>query len=273
MRSLPLLAAISCLLFSCQKSYNWKDYAPVQSFGGYTSSSEIAPSNLVAHFSFENSLVDSVSGTAADNFGTSFTPGIKGTAMQGALNSYALFTPTSGINGLQSMTVSYWVNTPMNPNGIMDPVCFVNSGQFWSNLDMFFDGQTDNSAVFKVHMYGNGGASEEWLPNWNLSNPWNTWLNIAVTYDQASSTFALYVNGVQAESATSPGFGPLNFQNFPKIVLGTVQFQTDPSLTTATGSQPWGSYLLGALDEVRIYNTALGASDLRALYQLENLGR
>lgn len=264
---------IGTSLNSCQKKFDPKSYAPAQTFNGYTSSNEVAKSSLIAYWGFEGTLTDSTSGTSATNFGTSFTTGIKGQALQGGLNNYALFTPTPAIKALQSMTLAYWVSTPQNTNGIMDPVCFANSTQFWSNVDMFFDGQTPSSAVFKIHVFGNGGASEAWMTNWTLNNPWGNWMHIVLTYDESSSKFIFYVNGVQFGSSVQPNFGPLNFSNFPAIVFGTVQFQTSPSLTSATTSQGWASYLTGALDQVRIYNKALGADDVKALYQLENLGK
>jgi hypothetical protein len=57
------------------------------------------------------------------------------------------------------------------------------------------------------------------------------------------------------------------------MIFGTVQFQTVPSQTSATGSQPWASYLTGQLDEVRIYNKALTDAEVNALVKLEGRGK
>lgn len=271
--ALAFMAVFSLLIISCQKKFDPKSYAPAQTFGGYSASNEIAPSNLVTHFSFENSLTDSVSNTSAAGTGTSYNTGIKGKALQIGLNNYALFTPTAGIKSLQSMTLTYWVNTGINTAGIQEPICFANSSQFWSNLDMFFDGQTTATSVFKIHAFGNSGNSEAWLTNWSLASPWDTWIHIALTYDMATSTFVFYANGTLIGSSVQSGFGAPNFANVPSIVFGTIQFQTNPSLTSGATSQSWASYLLGELDEVRIYDKALDASDVKALYQLENLGK
>ena len=48
---------------SCQKSFDPASYAPAQTFGGYAASREIAASNLVGYWGFENTLTDSVSNT------------------------------------------------------------------------------------------------------------------------------------------------------------------------------------------------------------------
>ena len=57
------------------------------------------------------------------------------------------------------------------------------------------------------------------------------------------------------------------------MVFGTVQFQTKPSLTSASAGEPWASYLTGLLDEVRIYNVALKDAEVDALVKLEARGK
>ena len=59
--------AFSLFMLSCQKKFDPASYAPAESFGGFASSDAIEPSSLVAHFAFENTLIDSVSKTSATN--------------------------------------------------------------------------------------------------------------------------------------------------------------------------------------------------------------
>ena len=263
--------AFSFFVISCQKKFDPASYKPAESFGGYATSNQVEASNLVAHFSFENNLIDSISNTAATNTGTTFTTGIKGQGLQIGLNNYAVFNPTSAIAGCQSISLSFWVNTQEDTLGIQPFVSFVDSNQFWGNLDMFFDSQTPDSATVHVHTYTNSG-SDVFLQTWRLGNIWGSWKHYVLTYDATTNNFILYVNGTQFGSIPQPGFGALNFKNFTAIVIGTMQFQTAPSLTDATTSQGWCSYVLGEMDELRIYNKALTASDVSALYNLENLG-
>ena len=74
--------------------------------------------------------------------------------------------------------------------------------------------------------------------------PVNTWSHVAVTYN--GTTFTLYRNGaVVATSATS----------------GMIQ-------TTATplrigGNVPYGEYFQGRIDDVRVYNRALSATEIQ----------
>ncbi|MDO6433532.1 LamG domain-containing protein [Flavitalea sp. BT771] len=267
-----LLAAFTLAMVSCQKKFDPKSYAPKETFGGYATSNEVAASDLVAHFAFEGNLVDSVSNTAATNHGTSNGTGIKGQGLLVGLNNYTLFTPTDAIKNLQSFTISFWVNTPINTTGIQEPVCFVNPAKFWSNMDIYFDGQSDATSKLKMHLF-NTAEQDGWFDQWSIANPWDKWLHITFTYDLASEKVAFYVNGALVGSATKTGFGTPNFANVPVIVFGTVQFMTDPNLTTGADPQSWASFLLGVMDELRIYKKALSADDVKALYNLENLGK
>ncbi|MGF7232523.1 LamG-like jellyroll fold domain-containing protein [Arachidicoccus sp.] len=267
-----LIISACLFLSSCQKSFDSNSYKPARTFGGYASSNAVASGNLIDHFSFEGSLMDSVSNTAATGYGTGYSVGIKGQGLSVGLNNYALFVPTAKIKQLSSMTIAFWINTAINTVGIQTPISFVNQNQFWGNLDMFFDGQAATTSVFKIHAFGDGGNKEAWLTSWHIASPWDTWLYISLTYDNASSTFTFYVNGARVGSSVQAGFGAPNFANCPDIVLGTIQFQTSPSLTSATTAQGWASNVLGTIDEVRIYDKALAGSDIKALYQLEGLG-
>lgn len=267
-----LIIATGISLSSCYKKFDPESYAPPLSIGGYTSSKEIAPTSLVGYWAFDGSLVDSISNTSGANNGTSFTGGIKGQALQGADKGYVLVDPGTSVKSLQSFTITNWVNSPQNTNGIVGLIDIANANSFWGNMTIFFEnGGSASTGKLKIHVNNNG--TDAWLGNYDLTNPWNTWMNIAVSYDAASSTFKVFINGSKIATQTVSNYGALTFQNATKMVFGTVQFQTKPSLTSATESQDWASYLTGALDEVRIYNKALEESDINALVKLEGRGK
>lgn len=269
---LVVFAISSFTISSCYKKYDANSFAPALNIGGYTSARDIAASSLVGYWAFNGSLVDSVSNTTGTNAGATFTNGIKGQALQTTGNSYVTFNTTTAIQNLKSFTVSSWVYAPQNTTGIAGILDIANTNSFWGNLLIYFEnGGTATSANLKIHVNNNG--ADAWLGNYVIQNPWNTWINIAVTYDAASSTFNVFVNGSKIATKTIANFGNLVFQNATKMVFGTVQFQTTPSLTSATGSQPWASYLNGQLDEVRIYNKALSETDLGSLIKLEGRGK
>lgn len=272
LRLLTLLLICGGLFSSCYKKFDPKSYAPELSIGGYTSSAEIAPGNLIAYWAFNGSYVDSVSGNNGENTGTTFTGGVKGQAMKGAENAYVLFDPTNAILSAQSFTITYWVNSPQNTDGIVGLVNLSNKSNFWGNIDMFFEnGSSADKAILKMHVFSNG--MDAWLGNYEVNNIWNVWTSVALSYDATTSTFKVFVNGSKIATQTVENYGPIQFQNSGKMVFGTVQFQTDPSLTTGSGHQDWASYLTGALDEVRMYNVALSEEDINSLVKLEGRGK
>lgn len=267
-----LLLAASITLTSCFKKFDPDSYAPPLNIGGYTSSSEIAPANLVGHWAFNGSYVDSVSGTAGENTGTSFAAGIKGQAMQGALNSYVTATPSTAVSTMSSFTITYWVNSPPPSTGIIGMVNLAKTNGFWGNINTFFEnGSSNTNGILKANIHN--GTSDAWVEKSGIQNMFGVWTNLALSYNAATSTLKLYKDGALLASSNPAGFGALNFQNVGKLVFGCVHFMTNPSQTSGSGSQPWASYLTGQLDEVRIYNVALSDSDLNSLVKLEGRGK
>lgn len=270
-QTLLFLFILVSICTSCYKKFDPLSYAPPFTISGYSGASQIGASNLVGYWAFEGSYIDSVSNHLATGVGTSFVAGFKGQSLKGANNGYVIDDIQNTVKNLTSFTVCYWINTPQNTNGIVGTVNISRSDDFWGNLDMFYEnGSSATSTVFKAHI--NNNTNGQWAVT-TLSNPWNTWMHIALTYDQGSNTIRLYRNGAQIATNTIAGYGPIQFKNATKIVFGTVQFQTTPSLGTAGGKQDWASYLTGMMDEVRIYNKALTATELVALSILEGKGK
>ncbi|MBS1529861.1 MAG: LamG domain-containing protein [Bacteroidetes bacterium] len=277
---LLITTTISLALSSCQKEFNPKSYQPPKpppSFSGYTNSKDIEPTHLVAYWPFSGDLKDSLSSTTGVNTGTSFAGGVEGKGLQGANNAYVVSDVPSAIQNLHSFTMSVWINMPQNTTGAIGILDIAHSQNFWGNLDLFFDnGSTATTGVLKVHMYNDAGSTsgvDGWEGGYSVSNPWGTWIQVAVTYDDTAGKITVYYNGAPVGNNTPASFTPLNWSAATKMVFGTLQFQTTPSLTAATGSQGWAGYLLGSMDQVRFYDEVLSSTQVSALYNLEKLGR
>lgn len=276
-------AAIIFTISSCQKGFDAKAYAPskpLPKIEGFSNSKDVAAGNLVAYWPFNNSLTDSVSSTTGVATGTSFTTGLIGKGLQGANNGYVVSDVPAAVKSLHDFTVSLWVKTPQNTNalGVFD----IDNDQaggpgFWGSLAIFFDnGGSATTGILKVHAFsitGSPSGKDAWEGGYTVDNPWNTWINIMVTYSDATSTVSVYYNGTVAGTNKVDGFAPLDWSQAKKMVFGTLQFQTTPSLTANTGAQPWAGYLTGSMDQVRIYNKALSTSEIRGLFGLEKAGR
>jgi hypothetical protein len=272
--------AISLALSSCQKEFNPKSYDPPKpppTFSGYSNSKDIESSHLVAYWPFNGDLKDSISGIAGASTGTSFAQGITGQALKGAENAYVISQVPNAIKALHSFTMSVWYNNPENTNGLINPVDIVDSTYFWGAMDFFIENPpADTSANIKLHMYntavGSNGA-DLWVGDFHISQPFNSWCQMVFSYNDNTGTAIIYFNGSQVGTVTSASFAPLNWSNAGKMVFGTVQFETAPSLTNATGSQPWADYITGSMEHVRFYNEVLSSTQVSALYNLEKLGR
>jgi hypothetical protein len=109
------------------------------------------------------------------------------------------------------------------------------------------------------------GKGEEWSET-KIPNMLNKWTYIAITYDAGTSKLNLYVDGVVSPGISNKtlgggNYGKVKFNNFNGMVLGTYQFQTDPSLTNH-GPENWARSFNGALDQFRLYNRALTAAEV-----------
>jgi hypothetical protein len=78
----------------------------------------------------------------------------------------------------------------------------------------------------------------------------NTWTHLAVTYDGAA--VRLYRNGVLKSSAAVTGG--------PTVTAGTLQL----------GASQYGERFKGKIDEARVYNRALSAAEVTALFNATN---
>lgn len=109
------------------------------------------------------------------------------------------------------------------------------------------------------------------------------WLHLVFQYDNVTSTFSVYLNGAlitgplatswgprfaDAKPATGvqPPFGNMVFNKADNLVIGgwlTKILQVPPATDT------WMGWFNGTLDELRIYDRALTATEVKALYDAE----
>ncbi|MFL5789451.1 MAG: LamG domain-containing protein [Flavisolibacter sp.] len=251
-----------------------------------------AYSDLKSFWDFENNLTDKGENklTPTSN-NVSFVTGINGQAVNIGTDGYILFTatgdtvkyangykglPADTLKNLGSYTLSFWMNGvgPVK-NGAEGLFSISNKNEFWGNLDLFLendDNPADQSeAYLKVHMFNNSvssGNGEEWNEV-KIPGGLNKWTHIAVTYNASNSQFSIYADGqptaVHNKVLGGGSYGKLTFKDFNGMVIGTYQFQTNPSLTNH-GPESWARSFIGSLDQFRIYNRALSDSEINDLF-------
>lgn len=163
-------------------------------------------------------------------------------------NNYLSLTP-SFVGTLTSFTVSSWVYVP-SLNG-------ANSAQYGIYYDLnggigiYPAGRIYGNGKIELAAKMSGGTSVLDTPVNKISA--GVWTQIVETFNASTNIASIYANGSVVGTSTFAG-----------TLVGTagavVQFGHDSSASV---------YLLGQLDDVRIYNRALSAAEVMALYTAE----
>jgi hypothetical protein len=269
---------LTTTILSCSDKDGINDYAPIKPIGGYNSSSEIEPGSLVAKWSFDGNVNDSVSNLAGTATGTSFTTGRKGQALKGSSTGQVVYpTPGAAITGLQSFTVAMWINTQKHDVGAQSVFMLPRTSDSWGNMFLMIEGNNtpSDSMLVKFHF---AGQWAELTGDNRLPSMYNGWKHLAFSYDAGTSKFNAYLNGVKRtlpasitdrKNGTNP-LGAITFTDVSKLIIGGFQQHLGAPWGTPDG---WMLNYTGMLDEFRIYNKALVDSDVNALFKLEALGR
>jgi hypothetical protein len=292
---------------------------PYEAVGGYSTSDEIAPTNLVTKISFENIMTDSKNNISSFvNTNVYFASGIKGNAYSGSSSQerYSIANATSKITSLNNFTISLWINTantvadggsPGQGKGAQGIFSIVRPTEFWGGINLFLenpDGAFPNRIRLKLGVE-NGRSGIAWRGQsaiMNLDNSLNKWTHVVFVYNASLSTISAYVNGVLSTNLSGFAYAPTegvagvapwfadnpgaltNPNNAPKygnfemvgtngkVVFGTHQFETTPSLNNGS-QQDWATSYSGLMDEFRIYDAALALNEVKALYLLERDNR
>ncbi len=285
-------------LGSCSKSST-----PLPPIGGYNTANDVAATNLLAHWSFDNTNNEVISGTAPTTVtGNSFTTGQVGQALK--LSSGYLLYPTitalSTPNAFPSVTVSLWVQISNTGSGTKQTNLFGitqalatqtawNSGplnvyvetadhkatsdtlQVHSNFTTYSTGSVQGGD--NVNAYGVAGTDFQWVTSGGK------WMHYVMEYDGTGSNIDLYVNGVKVSNnnfshrgpVAPGGLGPIVITPPTAVIIGGW-----PIITTGFTHSPDDNFeglMTGNLDEIRVYSKALTTTEIGALYSFGQAGR
>ena len=244
------------------------------------------------------------------SFGTGMLSGTQ--AFQGSSTGYAVITnPGTSLPAMQSFTVSVWINSAQIASGGSEESFFqlVDSTQWQSNIHLGVIPATSSDTLtlgLKLQNWP-GGAAISWQTyylNAYLDTAVSKWTHVVVTYSGASSIVNVYENGtvipINGPYTTYPGYtglelfqadpgtpaaggtpnsnpngatpwGNLAFKYATGVVFGAWSVNTVPPLSD-NGAETWAGNYLGEMEHLRVYNTALSASDVKSLYILEKAG-
>jgi hypothetical protein len=204
---------------------------------------------LVGYWSFdEGSGTKAGDASGQGNTGTltnmearDWVDGARGKALSfDGVDDYVDVPHDADFNGTSGISISFWVNYSSSSATLTGPLqkgAYTSSG--W---DIVFHRTNRN-----VNLRFAGSVNDHVSSNNMLAL--DTWQHVVITFDPQADAVKFYFNGVYDKTVTDTG----------SIVGNTT------ALSFGSGVY---AKLLGSLDEVRIYNRALGASEITSLYQL-----
>lgn len=275
---IAMMIMMSSMLTSCNKDGDPDD--------GKIDPGTIATTNLVAYFPFDGNGTEEIANlTPTLQPNVTYVAGRRGQAYQGANMAHLLYTlpATSKLKTLTSFSVAMWIKSPLVTG---DPeITLFEIGKsddfFWGNLKLGLLrlNATADSLNFKAFFLKNGAVwSGQHISYSDPLFPINMWMHMVFQYDQTTSKFMIYKDGVKIvtnegvenrwaagdDVVPRPPLGPLAFANADKINIGAWRPKTEGTATDA-----WMGWFLGNMDELRVYDKALTAAEVKALYDAE----
>jgi hypothetical protein len=241
--------AQSAYTFTAQLRDYDANSTPVTKVFTITINGSTPPSDIVANYFFNETSGTTAADSsgngknAALSGGATWVAGHAGNALSlNGSNAYGSL-PTGIVSALNDFTVATWVKVDASTNWtrIFDFGTGTSTSMFLTPKA----GSSGGGLRFAITTSGSGGEQQLNAP----ALATGVWKHVAVTL--SGTTGRLYVDGVQVASNTSMTLKPSSLGNTNLNYLGKSQY-SDP-------------YLQGALDDFRIYNRALSASEIAAL--------
>ena len=273
-RNITAAAASVLLLASCQKMER-------PALGDYPKDANAPGGPLAFYVAFDgtstNKLMNAVDSIRA-NFATdnplATIDGARGKGVQGANLKYITYAkPNDWAMNAKSFTISFWYKgngqTKNNKggNGPEYIMSFPSSNGHWSGSSMLVFLEGNNTACAVKTMFVDKTGGDGWM-TWEGGESIaglmdNTWKHMALVYNATNSSMTLYVNGVA--NAKVKNWGTHGNANFDEGSIKELRIGSGPA--SNVDSDDWlACSWKGGLDQIRMYTTALTASEVNALY-------
>jgi len=206
---------------------------------------------------------------------TMAVPGVRGTAYQGSSSTFLHYYNANDFGAATSFTISFWLNATIaekNNSNACGVMALASTSNFWSEFAVYADnttkGSSDSMDLKFAFSADNSGGNTNWaFAGYTGNNRWpamydGNWHHVAFTYDAAAKTGTLYRDGIQFDQKTGQSIA---FDGkASQFVVGG--FQEAASVVDTYAHNSWMAGFAGAIDQVRLYNAALSATDVAALY-------
>jgi hypothetical protein len=267
-----LLTAFLALGYITVASCSDDDDPALPPIGGYNSSDEVAATNNVAKWSFDNTLTESKSNLTGTSTNTAFTTGAKGQAYEGSSTQarYAIYNVSPSVQSMSSMSLSFWIKAPRNENnpdptpvqgkGVQGIFSLTDQNSFWGGINLFVENNerngVQNTDTLKLKLLlENKRAGVVWgtqAPEFLVPGSVDQWVHVVFSYDATNGRIVVYKNGAKGGTGSLTGpYGPFNGEN--------VLYANDPG--AATGN-PNAAPIYGALQFAPAQKMVIGALQL-----------
>jgi Concanavalin A-like lectin/glucanases superfamily/Abnormal spindle-like microcephaly-assoc'd, ASPM-SPD-2-Hydin len=220
-----------------------------------------APSGITAWWPGDGNADDIIGGNNGTLVGgVTFAPGEVGEAFSfDGTSGYVNVPSSSALQPQSAISVAAWVNPTSfsDPNGSAIVAKYDSAGQSWALVAFQNTGQLE---------WGVYGSSQYFamVTGVNLTvGP--GWQHVAATFDTATQAVAVYINGVQVPISCRSGY-----------TCGTVTSIYQSSAPVQIGAYTGGNGITGfwdgLIDEVQIYDVALSAAQVQAIYNAGSAG-
>ena len=280
---------------SCKKD----DTPALPAIGGYNGSNDVATGNLLAHWTFDGTQNERISGTAPANaYGTvnyvSSVAAGSGQALN-LVNGAVVYPPIAKLNtpnALGAYTMSMWINIKNNGKtftslfGLFPTASAEAFGNLSAGVETgSFPVRTGaDTLVLKANyksLLANGNFNGQdnrpdprGKPPVGVFKGAGVWSHFVIRFDPVTNKLEVFGNGQSIGAYNDRGVNTvaLNMLTPCQAIVGSLA-STEIGFTKA-GPLP-GYTTLGtfAIDNIRLYNKNLIDSDITAIYQLEAAGR
>jgi hypothetical protein len=251
--------------------------------------STIAAANLIAYFPFES---EPAVGAAVEKSnstityvkkvgGASFVLGRRGNGYKGsATEAYLEYNVATGtaLKTLTEFSMSCWIKTPVTTSGAAKIFTLNGGDAFMGNLVLIQESQALGDSVdMKMYLFASNSA--DWkgqdIRKQSIKFLNDHWYHIVGIYRKSTSTMEFYANGVLVFSQIKYA-GPVPVSG-PQPLLGSITLGSDMTKLhfgawaqqIAGTPESWMNYFKGIVDEFRVYNKALTATEVKDLYDAE----
>jgi hypothetical protein len=207
---------------------------------------------------------DSISGNPAFFSTTplSIEGGVKGNAIKGREGTALLYLNANDMDKATNFSIAFWIKKAAQAGRTEFLFSLVQPGYSWHNSAAFVlvENQTATSTVMKF------AVKDQWLEG-TFNRPMfdGSWHHIVYAYNAATARMTYYFDGQEVTGLLpiqTNGPANVNFAGAKNLILGG----WNKHAAQAGPTDDWIKSFLGNMDQFRIYNKTLTASEAQALF-------